>query len=153
MLRGSTTALCVAPADLVAADTGGASAGSDRTLQTLPEAPAVHTSGTSAVTAFAATLEGTVNPRGAAVSECRFEYGTSAFFEGSVPCAALPGAGREPVTVSARLEGLAPNTEYTFRLVAANGGPPPAHQAGRPAGILAGCRGPGETDAFRRPGP
>jgi NHL repeat-containing protein len=80
-----------------------------------------------------ATVHGTVNPEGTALTECRFEYVTEAAFEaggfsaldsgGSVPCS--PGLGSIPAdsddhAVTAALEGLAPGTAYRFRLVDAN---------------------------------
>lgn len=65
-----------------------------------------------------ATLSGTVNPAGEALTECRFEYGTSEAYGSSVPCSTLPGAGTTPVPVSATVSGLTPGTTYHFRLVA-----------------------------------
>src|SRR5207302_1893227 len=37
-------------------------------------------------------------------------------------CAALPGSGLSPVAVSARVQGLAPDATYHFRIVASNAG-------------------------------
>jgi len=71
----------------------------------------------------AATLNGTVNPSGSAVSECRFEYGTSAAYGEEAAC--LPtslGEGSEPVPVHADLNGLGKGTVYHYRLVAKVGG-------------------------------
>ncbi len=67
-----------------------------------------------------ATLAGTVNPVGVPVSGCAFEYGTSASYGQSAPCAALPGSGGEPVPVDASLTGLTPRTLYHYRLTATN---------------------------------
>jgi NHL repeat len=80
-----------------------------------------------------ATVHGTVNPEGPALTQCRFEYVTEAAFEasgfsdlgsgGSVPCS--PGFGSIPAdssdhAVSAVLEGLTPGTRYRYRLAVAN---------------------------------
>ena len=76
------------------------------------------------VTATSAQLNGTVNPEGAEVSDCHFEYGTSTEYEHSVPCAQTPteiGEGHEPVPVSAEITGLQGGTTYHYRLVVARG--------------------------------
>ncbi len=76
----------------------------------------------------AVTLNGTVDPEGSAVNSCVFEYDTRPYVEeGEAPhgqrvaCSpANPGSGSTPVPVSARLEGLTPQTAYYYRLVAEN---------------------------------
>jgi hypothetical protein len=70
-----------------------------------------------------ATLNGTVNAEGVAVTACTFEYGVSPSLGSSTPCMPAPGSGTSPVAVSAALSGLAPGTTYAYRLVAtdANG--------------------------------
>ena len=70
----------------------------------------------------AATLTGTVNPFGQAVTACRFEYGTSSMYGSSVPCGSLPAAGEHSVCVSAPVFGLAAHTTYHFRIVATTAG-------------------------------
>src|SRR5207248_1711484 len=77
---------------IVATNAGGTSAGADQTLSTLPNPPSVKTAAASARTQTAATLNATANPNGGAVSDCHFEYGTTAAYDTSVPSAALPGA-------------------------------------------------------------
>jgi phospholipase C len=72
------------------------------------------------VTQTTATLHANVDPNAVTVGECRFEYGTSPFYEASTPCVPSPGAGTEAVAVSAKLEGLSPETSYHFRIVATN---------------------------------
>jgi DNA-binding beta-propeller fold protein YncE len=104
------------------------------------DAPAVTVGEPADVAMEAASLNGTVDPRGAAVSECKFEYGlTDEFGVGpynhSVPCEQTPaeiGAGSGPVAVSAQLEGLVVGELYHFRLVATN-----ANGAGEASGMLA----------------
>jgi DNA-binding beta-propeller fold protein YncE len=104
------------------------------------EAPAVTVSEPTEVTMQDASLSGTVDPRGVAVSECKFEYGlTNEFGNGSydhsVPCKQAPseiGAGSSPVAVSAQLEGLQAGELYHFRLIASN-----TNGAGQDSGMLA----------------
>jgi hypothetical protein len=82
-------------------------------------APAVETKGSGSVGSSSATVYASVNPRGASVSTCKFEYGTTTSYGSSVSCASLPGAGSSPVQVSAPLK-LAANTEYHYRISATN---------------------------------
>jgi NHL repeat len=74
----------------------------------------------------AATLNGTVNPRGLAVTECFFEYGTSTAYGHLAPCedpgAGEIGTGNEAVPVHADISGLEKGTVYHFRLLAKVGG-------------------------------
>ncbi len=95
--------------------------------------PAVATSAATGLTKTAAILEGTVNPRGAAVTSCQFEYEVSpkdfespvTVYGQSVPCDQTPaqiGAGTAPVAVTAKIGGLAPGKLYHFRLVASSAG-------------------------------
>jgi phospholipase C len=83
-----------------------------------PNAPVVETSSATAVGQSTAVLQGSVDPEGASLSDCHFEYGTSSSYGLSVPCASLPAAGSDPVAVSANLSGLTPNSTYHLRLVA-----------------------------------
>src|SRR5437016_6238620 len=89
---------------------------------TLPNPASVKTAAASSLTQTSATLNATVNPNGGAVSDCRFEYGSTSAYGSSVPCASLPGSGTAAVAVSAEVEGLSPNTTYHFRIVASNEG-------------------------------
>jgi hypothetical protein len=77
------------------------------------------------------TLNGTVNPKGAPVTSCVFEYGTTSSYGQRVPCSPAPGSGTSPVAVSAHLSGLTPGTEYHYRLVAENAGGEPSATADR----------------------
>jgi NHL repeat len=77
------------------------------------------------VAEHAATLKGTVNPKGEAVTECFFEYGTTTGYGNTTPC--VPGAGEigtgsAPVSVHADIAGLEKGTIYHFRLLAKVGG-------------------------------
>ncbi len=88
--------------------------------------PAVTVGAAMGVSKEAATLSGTVNPRGALTSPCEFEYGAANEFgqgsyEHSVACA--PGAigtGNGPVAVSAAIGGLEPGLLYRYRLKTEN---------------------------------
>ncbi|HWG09109.1 MAG TPA: alkaline phosphatase family protein [Solirubrobacteraceae bacterium] len=82
--------------------------------------PAVLTGAADAITQTSARLNATVNPNGSRIGDCRFEYGTSVFYEASVPCVPSPEGGRAPVAVSGSLEGLLPDTTYHFRILATN---------------------------------
>jgi sugar lactone lactonase YvrE len=70
-----------------------------------------------------ATLNGTVNPRGRLVTECEFEYGPTAAYGLTAPCAESEGeigTGTAPFAVEAEVGGLEV-ADYHFRLVAGNG--------------------------------
>jgi hypothetical protein len=77
-----------------------------------------------AVGAEGATLCGSVNPEGVALTECVFEWGTTSAYGNEAPCeepdAAEVGAGASPVPVDAQIAGLEPGTRYHYRLAAAN---------------------------------
>src|SRR5207302_75448 len=82
--------------------------------------PSAITGAASALTQTSATLNGTVNPNGGALSDCRFEYGSTSAYGSSVPCTSLPQSRTAAVAVSAQVEGLTPNGTYHFRIVASN---------------------------------
>jgi DNA-binding beta-propeller fold protein YncE len=85
--------------------------------------PDVTTGSTANLNATEATLNGTVNPDGVALTACQFEYGTSTSYGHAVSCAETPGqigAGTEPVPVSVAITGLQPDTTYHYRLAATN---------------------------------
>jgi hypothetical protein len=83
-------------------------------------APDVVTGPASNVQATSATLNGTVNPNGAQVTSCQFDYGTSTSYGKSAPCAQDPGSGNTANPVAADVASLQPNTTYHFRLRAGN---------------------------------
>ena len=80
------------------------------------------TTGLAKTTGASVALEGEVNPDGKPATVCEFEYGLTTGYGQSVPCETNPGSGSSPVTVTAALPlaGLAENTEYHYRLIAAN---------------------------------
>ncbi len=97
------------------------------TILTFPD---VTTTAATNNTGVHATLNGTVNPDGVELSECKFEWGRRTFQGGegisehTTPCAesnATIGAGTSAVAVHVDLSGLQPNgAQYEFRLVAKN---------------------------------
>ena len=107
---------------IVATNPGGTSYGSDETLETLPNPPGVLTGSASTVTQTAAMLNATVDPGGAAVADCHFDYGTTSAFGSTAPCTAPAGEGAGPVADAAPITALTPDTNYFFRIVASNGG-------------------------------
>ena len=86
----------------------------------------VITEAATGVTPTAATLNGTVNPDTATISECVFEWGPEKpFYESTqnypeaAPCVPGPGgigSGTTPVAVEAVLDELHPGTRYAYRL-------------------------------------
>ena len=93
-------------------------------------ATSVVTEPASVVTSTGATLNGTVNPDGTALTECVFEWGPEKNVQDAVqtyletaPCLPGPGGigtGTTPVAVQAVVSGLQPGTRYAVRLKAAN---------------------------------
>jgi hypothetical protein len=90
---------------------------------TVPACPAPTVAGgaPSAISESAATLNATVNPNGNVVSDCHFDFGTSAAYGASVPCASPPPSGTSAVAVTGQLTGLSAGTTYHFRIVATGG--------------------------------
>ncbi len=82
--------------------------------------PTVTTQAASLVTSNSSTLNGTVNPNGAATSVW-FEWGTSSTLStfSSTTSQAI-GSGTSAVAVSANLAGLSPNTIYYYRAAGQN---------------------------------
>jgi hypothetical protein len=80
--------------------------------------PGVSTGGASKVTITTATLNGKVNPHGAATTYF-FQYGTTTAYGSRTPDAAA-GAGIAAVGAAAPIAALGPNTKYHYRLVARN---------------------------------
>jgi streptogramin lyase len=84
-------------------------------------APAAATGAASAISATSASVAGTVNPLGGAVSAVSIQYGTTAAY-GSRASAA-PGtlpAGGVPVAISSALEGLPGGSVIHYRVDATN---------------------------------
>ena len=105
---------------IVASNAAGTSFGPDISFATSLAPPVVTTGSASAITTDSARLNATVNPSGADVSDCHFEYGTTTGYGASAPCTPAPGAGTNPVAVSAAITGLSPETTYHVRVAATN---------------------------------
>jgi hypothetical protein len=78
----------------------------------------VSTEAATNVLPSSATLNGSVNPEGAEVSDCHFDYGTDTSYGQVAPCVPAAGAGSSPVAVHADVSGLASGVTYHFRLQA-----------------------------------
>jgi hypothetical protein len=78
--------------------------------------------GTATITGdTSVTLNGTVDPDGVPLEECRFEYGLTSTLGQSIPCAETVGEiGTSKKEVHAELSGLDPESTYHYRLVAKN---------------------------------
>src|SRR4051812_33088949 len=84
----------------------------------LAAAPTATTGGASNVSPNAATVSGTVNPKGQ-VTTWYFQYGKTKSYSARTT-AQDAGSGNKGVKVSATLTGLANATTYHYRLVATN---------------------------------
>jgi hypothetical protein len=80
-------------------------------------APTVVTGAASGVSATAATLNGSVDPNGSAVTDCHFNLTPGG---AQVPCAQQVGSGAAAVAVTGTVPGLTPGTVYTATLVASS---------------------------------
>jgi hypothetical protein len=95
------------------------------TLNGPPEVPppTVATEAASSIGETTATLNATVDPNGAEISQCRFKYGLTSSYTSTVACASPPGSGVSPVSVSAHPSGLHAATTYHFAVeIAYQGG-------------------------------
>ncbi len=88
-------------------------------VATLP-APSAGTGSATSVSQTTATLNATVNPNDAALTNCYFEYGTDTSYGSTVPCSSTPSPTGGPQSVSAQVSGLSAATTYHFQLVAAS---------------------------------
>ena len=99
-----------------ATNAAGTSYGVDRTFRTLVGAPAVTTNPATALSAIAATLNGTLNDEGLEPCDCGFEWGLDTSY-GAITSTEEKGTSE---TFSQVIGGLAPNTTYHFRAFATN---------------------------------
>jgi sugar lactone lactonase YvrE len=98
----------------------GLSDGDDRTFTTTAAPPTATTSTASNVMAEQATLNATVNPKGAA-TDYQFEYGTTTAYGSKAPATAkAAGSGSEALQVEETVAGLSEGTTYHYRVVAEN---------------------------------
>jgi Ricin-type beta-trefoil lectin domain len=105
---------------LVATSAAGTTYGGDRTFITTAT-PQVATGAATELTAKQATLNATVNPRGA-LTTYYFEYGPTTSYGNKVPATPKSaGSGTAAVSVSETPTTLAEGSKYHFRIVAQNG--------------------------------
>ncbi len=120
-LQGSS-GVTVSPATSTVYATSGGPAGSVEIFKEYP-LPRVSVGAGSSLRPESVTLEGLVNPEGAPVKSCEFEYGPTASYGQTAECeppAGSLGEGGKPVPVSVKLTGLTSGTTYHYRLVASN---------------------------------
>lgn len=89
--------------------------------------PDVTTGAATNDTTTSATVAGTVNPDGIALTDCHFNYGTTTSYGQTAPCS--PAAAQIPADssdhqVTAQLSNLTPGSVYHYQLVAANANGP-----------------------------
>jgi plastocyanin len=104
---------------IVTTNSAGTRYGSDRTFTTLPPTgfPIVTTKPATNVAAFAATLNGLLDPHGLTTS-VYFQYGTTTNYGRTT--AVQSHTGNTFRNIAANIGGLASNTTYHFRIVATN---------------------------------
>ena len=106
---------------LFATNGDGQGAGGDKTFTTSGSAPVggptVVTTAATAVTGTTATLNGTINPNGHAVTSYYFQWGINTGYGATTAVLTLP-TGTTAVAVSANLTGLTSGQTYDFQLVA-----------------------------------
>jgi phosphodiesterase/alkaline phosphatase D-like protein len=106
---------------VVATNAAGTSNGTIVRFDTVAQPPTVATAAATSITGNSATLNGSVNPNGLAVSDYHFEYGTdSTLTTFSATSSQTLSAGFAEQSIAASLSGLAPGTTYYFRVVATN---------------------------------
>jgi lysophospholipase L1-like esterase len=106
---------------VAATNSAGTSKGTIVSFAPLTQAPTVATGAATLVTLSGATLNGTVNPNGLAVSDAHFEYGTDSNLTTFTATTPQPlAAGFTGQGVTAPLSGLIPGTTYYFRVAATN---------------------------------
>jgi hypothetical protein len=123
--RSATEIVAVAPpgsgvVDVTVTTPEGTSPPAQADEFTYEAAPTAITDAASSVRLQSATLNASVDPESANVTECRFEYGETPAYGASAPCAVAPGEGSNPVPVSAAIGGLSAGATYHFRIVATN---------------------------------
>lgn len=88
-----------------------------------PQPPSVAARAPTNTATTSATLNGVVNPNGADITDCHFEYGLTATYGSQVPCSPpAPVRGLDDVPVRANIAGLRAGTTYHYRVVATSSG-------------------------------
>ena len=105
---------------LVAINKFGLGENGNRQFTTLPDAPKAVNRKVEELAAESVLLRAEVNPEGATVTECVFEYGPTPALGKGAPCSTLPGGGEQLVKVTAAVSGLEPLTSYLARIKVRN---------------------------------
>ena len=106
---------------VVASNSAGTSTGTIASFATVAQPPTVATAAADNLSVTGATLHGTVNPNGLAVTDAHFEYGTSPTLATYTSTAnQSAGSGLTDQPIAAVVSGLAAGTTYYFRVVAGN---------------------------------
>jgi hypothetical protein len=112
---------------LLATNANGTAEGEAESFTTDPAVKDLTTNPATAITQSTATLNGSLDPDGIAITDCHFEYTDHADFLANgfanatdAPCVPPPGSGSGAVSVSADISSLSAATAYDFRLVATN---------------------------------
>jgi hypothetical protein len=102
---------------VTAASNGGSASSIGKTFETLPAVPpTVTTESPLVLTQNSVTIRAKVNPHGGSVSDCHFEFGTSASYGSTLPCLVLPGEVTTDVAETRKITGLEFGTAYHYRL-------------------------------------
>ena len=92
----------------------------DGRIDVFGSTPDVTTGQVTNQTEAGAIVNGTVDPLGAQVTDCHFDYGTETSYGQTAACVPTPGSGIGAVAVHADLSGLQAGVPYHFRLEATN---------------------------------
>jgi hypothetical protein len=88
-----------------------------------PAAPTVNTEEASSISQVSARLQGNVDPNGASLTSCTFEYGASTSYGSSVSCQSPPESVYFPFSGNSfygQASGLSEGASYDYRIVATN---------------------------------
>jgi hypothetical protein len=83
-------------------------------------APSVTTGSGSASSQTTATVNATVNPNDATLTDCHFDYGPTTAYGSSAPCTVVPSATGGSQAVVGQLSALSASTTYHFRISASS---------------------------------
>jgi hypothetical protein len=88
-----------------------------------PSAPTVQTEEAASISQVSARLKGNVDPNGASLTSCKFEYGPSTSYGSSAPCQSPPESVYFPFAGNSfygQASGLNEDSVYDYRIVATN---------------------------------
>ena len=104
---------------VAATNSAGTVYGNDTFFTTMTLPPMANTDSATAVTAYSATMNGTINAFNLS-TVVTFEYGKTAAYGNTVTANQSPVNGIVNVNADYNLSGLEPNTTYHYRIIAAN---------------------------------